>query len=209
MNVTVTRILIRSIIIVTAFAFSIGCGPTDTETPPDENTMPPLFVLQGWERFQSGDFNDAASLFIQALAVDPQDHRAHNGLGWSLLKLGNLQNAVASFDAAIDNGFTGADPHVGKVVIFRDRRPIDYLATIDEANVALAIDSEYAFAYDTDLDWRDVRLILAQAYFAIGSYVEANAQVSVLGGTPQDPSAPTFVADLLAELQALGQSIAS
>lgn len=59
------------------------------------------------------------------------------------------------------------------------------------------------------LDWRDLRLILAQSHFALGEYTDANAQVTLLGGTAPDPNSPTFVEDLLAEIERLGRTIGS
>ena len=202
--ITMLRFVCLSLVI----SLSAACAQDralDTPPPPDAD---PTLVDEGWNVFESGDYDAAASAFIQAITEDASNSEAHNGLGWALLSLGNLKNSLLSFDAALANSFTGADPHVGKTVILRDHRPpVDYAAAIAEANMALAIDGDYAFAHDPKLDWKDVRLILAQSYFATGAYIEANNQVELLGGNVQDPASPTFVLDLLAEIQALGESI--
>jgi tetratricopeptide (TPR) repeat protein len=190
-------------------ALVIGCGAEDDvgfDPEPDPAPTPTLVEL-GWAAFRAGQFDTAESLFSQAITEDASNHEAHNGKGWALLRLDNLTNAIVSFDAALTNGFAGADPHVGKAILLRDLKPVNYAAAIAEANTALSIESDYTFAHDPELNWKDVRLILAQSYFATGEYNEANSQVSLLGGTVQDPASDTFVEDLLAEIQALGDSI--
>ncbi|MDH3215763.1 MAG: hypothetical protein OEN01_05655 [Candidatus Krumholzibacteria bacterium] len=182
----------------------VGCGDDGTGPPPPPPPPPPSLVEQGWEAFENGDFFVAANKFQQAITDDPANAEARDGFGWSSLKLGNLQDAQTSFDEALVNGFAGADPHVGRAIVLRDISPPDFTAAIDAAGAALAIDSVYQFAHDTELDWRDVRLVLAQSHFALSAYDQANAQVGLLGGNMQNPASTTFVADLLAEIERLG-----
>ena len=181
-----------------------GCGSSDEVMDP----IPlPTLVDQGWSAFESGNFAGAKSDFERAIADDPTNSAAHNGLGWANMRLDDLQGAVTSFDAALTHGFSAADPHAGKAIVLRDLDPVDYAAAIASANTALGLESNYAFAHDAGLDWKDLRLILAQSHFALGEYDEANTQVGLLGGTAQDPALPTFVEDLLAEIARLGQII--
>lgn len=181
-----------------------GCGSSDDGATP---TPQPTLVEQGWDAFETGDFAAAKTNFEQAIAVAPTNSEAHNGLGWANMMLDSLSGSVASFDDALTNGFAGADPHAGKAIVLRDLTPVDYAAAIASANAALAIDSNYAFAHDARLDWKDVRLILAQSHFALGEYDEANTQIGLLGGSMQNPASATFVEDLLAEIERLGQII--
>jgi tetratricopeptide (TPR) repeat protein len=198
-NATSNRLIISAICAVMMLG---GCGSSDGGVDP--NPLPTL-VEQGWDAFETGDFADAKSNFEQAIADNPTDNAAHNGLGWANMRLDDLQGAVTSFDAALTHGFAGADPHAGKAIVLRDLEPVDYDAAIASANTALGIESSYAFTHDAGLDWKDLRLILAQSHFMLGEYIEANAQVGVLGGTMQNSASPTFVEDLLAEIERLGQ----
>jgi tetratricopeptide (TPR) repeat protein len=182
-----------------------GCGTSDEGNGP---TPPSTHVDRGWEAFEAGDFADAESHFEAAIAEDLANSEAHNGLGWTNMKLDDLQEALTSFDAALTHGFIGADPHAGKAILLRDLEPVDYAAAITSANSALGIESDYVFAHDADLDWKDLRLVLAQSHFALGAYDEANSQVGTLGGNEQDPASSTFVEDLLAEIERLGETIA-
>jgi len=207
MNRHLKRLQLAGIMLVVALM--IGCGAeNDVGFDPEPDPAPdPTLVELGWAAFRAGQFDTAEDLFTQAITEDAANHEAHNGKGWTLLRLDNLTSAIVSFDAALNSGFTGADPHVGKAILLRDLKPVNYAAAIAAANTALSIDSDYTFEHDTELDWRDVRLILAQSYFATGQYDDANSQVGLLGGTMQNPASDTFVEDLLAEIQALGELI--
>jgi len=167
----------------------------------------PDLVGAGWTAFESGDFDEAGTRFESAIARDPADNEAHNGLGWANLRRGLLDEAAANFDVALANGFSGADANAGRTIALRDLQPADYQGSIDAAVAALAIDGAFVFVHDTNLDWMDLRLIMAQSYFALGEYGNANAQVGLIGGTMQNPALPTFVTDLLAELDRLGDLV--
>jgi tetratricopeptide (TPR) repeat protein len=204
MNLVKTHTL--AVLLVVALLL-VGCGGDGGTGPPPP--PPPTLVQLGWAAFEQADYVTAADKFQQAITKNPSNAEAHNGFGWASMKLGNLQNALDGFAGALSNGHNGADPHVGRAIVLRDLTPVDYNAAIQAANSALAIDPDYKFHHDPELDWQDVRLILAQSHFALGQYVEANDQVGLLGGNAQDPLSPTFVADLLAELERLGDLIGS
>jgi hypothetical protein len=123
------------------------------------------------------------------------------------MQLDNLSASKASFDNAISNGFSGADPHAGKAVVLRDIEPVDYDGAIMSANMALTADANYQFEHDASMNWQDLRVILAQSYFATALYTDAAAEVTALGGTPPDPQSDAFVEDLLAEIERLSDAI--
>jgi tetratricopeptide (TPR) repeat protein len=184
-------------------AAALGCSETE-ESPTD----PILSSLeQAWSAFESGDFAEAESKFNDALAENATDTDAHNGLGWAHSNLGQLGAALSDFDAAISGGHTGAAPHVGRAIVLRDLEPVDYDAAITSAEAALSIDAAFQFSHDASVDWRDLRLVIAQSHFALGNYAGANEQVGLLGGVQPDPSSGTFVEDLLAEIERLGTMI--
>jgi tetratricopeptide (TPR) repeat protein len=48
-----------------------------------------------------GDLQKAAEAYGEALRIEPDDGRAHNNLGFMLLKQGNAAAAVPHFQAAL------------------------------------------------------------------------------------------------------------
>jgi tetratricopeptide (TPR) repeat protein len=163
---------------------------------------------EGWARFEAGDFQGAMSKFEGAIAIDSNYGEAYNGLGWSCVKIDSLEAAVNAFGQAISKGVSTADPRAGKAVVYRDLEPVDFQASIDWADSALARDSDYVFSHDTTMTWKDLRLILAQSYYGLHEYEEALEQVDILDPeNTLNSGSDTFVEDLLAELQRLGEEI--
>jgi hypothetical protein len=77
---------------------------------------------------------------------------------------------------------------------------------ITSADSTLQRDLRYAFPHDQELDWRDLRLILAQCHFETGEYDLAKTQVDSLNSENiLNPDLDPFVADLLTEIQRLTQ----
>jgi tetratricopeptide (TPR) repeat protein len=182
----------------------LACG--DNTCPPEVTER--QLTAQGWKKFEGGDYGGALSKFRQALRKNRAYGEAYNGEGWCRLKLDSLDVGLASFDDAILNGVGSADPCAGKAVIYRDLEPVDFQMAVDWADSALAIDSEYTFSHDESLDWKDLRLILGHSYYCLSEYLEAKAQVDILNpDNTLDPGSDTFVDDLLAELQRLGNEI--
>jgi hypothetical protein len=129
----------------------------------------------------------------------------NNGIGWCSIWLDSLDSALAGFDQAILNGVAGGDPRAGKAVVYRDIVPTDLEAALAWADSALTISAAYVFPHDTTFDWRDLRLIRAHSYFELAMYDQAKAEVDILDpANTLDPEASTFIEDLLAELQRLG-----
>jgi tetratricopeptide (TPR) repeat protein len=165
-------------------------------------------TAEGWAKFEDWQFAEALLKFDQALDKDYNYGEAHNGVGWCRVKLDSLKAGLDAFDQAIAKGVSSADPRAGKAVIYRDFEPVDFHMAIDWADSALAIDSDYVFTHDDALDWKDLRLILAQSYYGLSQYDRAHAQVDILDpGNTLDPDSDTFAKDLLAELQRLGEEI--
>ncbi len=187
-----------------------GCGEgRRPNSPPggpgsgEEPTAAELTAL-GWLSFENGSFLDAETNFHSALGADSTYAEAYNGAGWSSMNLGRLSEAKSAFEAALAGSLETADPHAGIAVLLRDLEPVDFSAAIYSARDALAIEPRYIFDHDDSFDWSDLRLIIGQAAWEIGSYGTANDQIDSLGGIVQDEDSPTFVEDLLGELERLG-----
>jgi len=189
----------RLILVLCVFAAAVACSSdgTDVVDPPEDP------VALGWSAFEAGDFAEAQTQFSAAIAQDATNADAYNGLGWTFLATAQLSSALQQFDAAVSNGVSGAAAQAGRSISLRDIEPVDYDAVVVAANAALTIDDDFVFAYDTSFDWHDVLLLVAQAHFALGAYGDASTAVTSLGGDGQDSQSPTYVADLLTEIDRL------
>jgi hypothetical protein len=183
-----------------ALAFA-GCGGgDDTQSPPD----PAIGLTDAaWGLFEGGTFAAARGGFRDALVVSPGYADAHNGLGWSLAFADSISEAYASFSMALGSGHSGADPYAGRAFV-RGEPPIaDLAGAIGDAGQALVRAPRYLFAHDATIDWRDLRVLRAQAYLALNRADSAAAEVESLGGRRLAAGDPRFVDSLAAEIERL------
>jgi tetratricopeptide (TPR) repeat protein len=162
----------------------------------------------GWELFEAGETHAALARFEDALGISRTYGEAYNGIGWCCVRLDSLERGTDSFEAAIANGVTSADPPAGMAIIYRDLEPVNFQLAVDFADSALTLDLDYSFEHDPTFDWRDLRLILAQCLLGLQRYHDAKQQVDILNpANALDPASDTFVEDLIAEVERLEEAI--
>lgn len=167
----------------------------------------------GWTSYNGGDYPGAHSSFSSALELDPGLTEASLGLAWCNAHEGEYPTAMVGFGEVMATGdyFTDA---VAGLAATAHAASWDSLA-IWSAETALAMNPVYEFSRQNKYNWRDLRLILAQAYFALARYSDAQVQVSILdpdnGLNPGDPESwvvdgvthPTYEAALAMEIELL------
>jgi tetratricopeptide (TPR) repeat protein len=183
----------------------LGCGGGGDSGPGESASSR---TAEGWTLFESGDYEGALEKFARAIVLDATYADAHNGHGWSYARLDSLSESLDSFGRAIINGGQSsvlADSYAGSSPVYRDNdaRASHFDSAAVYASSALALNRRYAFEHDTDFDWHDLHLIMAQAYFALNDYTSANAHVDSLGGQVRNPASPSFVEDLADEIERL------
>ena len=157
---------------------SMGCGG-GTATGGTAGSAENL-SFEGWDDYVRGDYTKSEQVFLDALSLDPQSTEAFNGLGWlkfqqagqeenrenraALLATSreNFQKATAAAPENVDAwvGLSGLELHLGN---WTDAR--------DAANRALTLNPAFFSTHD-NIDFKDVHLILAQAYFYLGAFVD-------------------------------------
>ena len=161
-----------------------SCGDDDVAmTAADYNNA-------AWSSYAGGDYTDARSDFETALDLDPDMHEARLGIAWCDAHDAEYDEAMVGFDTVITSGDFATDAFAGRAAAAH-AADLDSLA-IASADSALARDADYEFSRKEEYNWRDLRLILAQACFALGLYAEAQAEVDILDpGNGLDPANET------------------
>jgi len=190
-------------------AMLAGCGGGDGGGGGEVCDNAQCLTDEGWQLFEQGQYQNAIAKFNEALTKDPAYADAYNGLGWSYANLDSLNRALKKFGLCIANGMTTADPYAGCAPVYRDAGFITgYLDSgVWTDSTALAKDSDYEFSHDDTFDSDDLHLILAQCYYRLGRYLDAKAEVELLGGPVLDPQDEDFEEDLAAAIQDLEASI--
>ena len=177
-------------------------------------------IALGWTAFEAGDFTVAFSRFNEAVSIEPLNAEAHHGTGWARLMRGELSQARSSLDAANTNGLASTDATAGLAIVYRDLP--DLTLAISRAGVVLAASTSWSFSHRTSIDWKDMRLVIAQCSYRLGEdhFDEAQAELDILdtdnGLDPADSGTwivgsttyDTYAEALLMAIEALESTIA-
>ena len=195
----------------------VGCGGGDGGT-----TSEPATLEDAWSEFEAGRYASAVSVFHEVLDNDPALNDANNGLGWSFAFGGQLDsaqgyfaNAIAASAKSVNATLTDAKAGLSAVALALDSES----DAISNATSVLDDEPDWEFEHANDVDYEDLRLILAQAYFAQGesSYPLVQAQLDVLDPANGLDSADsntwngqsTYAAALLLAIQKVEESVGS
>ena len=130
----------------------------------------------------------------------------YNGLGWCYLRLDSLETALDRFDLAVAKGFVGAGAQAGRCLILN--RMDEYGQAVFAGDEVIEIDDHFALEGDITLDIRDVRLAMAQSYFALGGYEEPLDQITIVDSAILiNPNSATFVQELLSAIEDLTEDL--
>jgi tetratricopeptide (TPR) repeat protein len=201
-------------LIIFLLVASSNCGKsTKSEKSAEE------FTAEGWRLFEADDFAGAKPSFSQALARDINFADAYNGRGWCNLFLDLEDEAITDFDTANTKELDKPDAFVGLAAIYVGNQ--EFTKAITNTKAALFMDSTYQFSHKTSIDYLDLHLILAQAYYGLGgAYLDlAQQEVDYLNPDNNlDPAQSTtwiingvnygsYAEALLKEIQRLEENI--
>lgn len=136
-----------------------------------------------WAKYESGLYWEAIDLFKQLLKQVPTSFDACNGLGWcyAVPAIDSLRTSLEYFRMAINLKANFPDAYAGRGFV---QLALKYYAfAIDDFKNVLAANANYVFVHNRQVDYRDIRLGLAQAYFYSQNYALAQTQVDFLAPT--------------------------
>jgi len=175
--------------------------------------------LSAWARYESGLYNSAIIYFNQALDLDSTYFDSYNGLGWSYIALYELELADSSFNLGSSYAPAYDEILAGYSFVYSALNQDE--EAINSANSVLSGDNNYVFSHNAQINYCDLRVLLAISYFNTGIYYEesdeiviqacAQGQVNILDATNGlDPDvestwndAPTYEAALLNKIMSL------
>jgi tetratricopeptide (TPR) repeat protein len=131
---------------------------------------------QGWIKFQAGDFNGAAADFNAAVGLDVEYAPAYLGLGWAELRrsrAGFAEDALITYLAK--SSAQGNDALAGLAFACdAESKPEEAIAY---ALDLLSSDPQWSFGHDSNVNYLDVALLLADNYYLISEYDQSLAVV--------------------------------
>ncbi len=174
---------IKIIIALVCLGSVLGCDIQNGTNVSDGKVTE--LINSGWEQFEAGNYSAGLQKFEQAISQNETSAEAYCGAGWCYARLTNLAAAVRNFNEAISLDANLADAHAGLAFVYYAQK--QYNSAISSANKTLSLSSIYLFAHDRSLGYKDLYLVIAACYFALGDFNQSLAFVKKLN--------PTFSAD--------------
>ncbi|MBN1155689.1 hypothetical protein JXB12_12295 [candidate division KSB1 bacterium] len=153
-----------------------SCGNDNGFTPPPKDAQ--ILVEEGWEKFSYRGYQNALSKFEEAITKDDTYAEAYCGAGWAAARIPDLPLATDYFTQCIALDADYADAYAGLAFVYNASKL--YQNSITSAQTVLTINDTWSFTHDITLDYKDICLILAENYFALGDLSSSLAQVKIL-----------------------------
>ena len=175
--------------------------------------------LEGWNLFKNKDYPASVLKFLDTInksrvnaVYDSISDEALLGQGWSRLferrTNSYASSAFSDFLNAFDGGHLSENSDTDALagiavsgVLIASASTDQYNAVVTAANLVLNNTQGYEFQYNTNVDHKDIRYALIQAYFNLSSFTEAAKQLDIL--VPANAPHSSTPEDLLAAIQAL------
>ena len=132
-------------------------------------------INSGWVNFEIGEYLIAIEDFNSAISKDASASEAYSGIGWSRIRLDMIDEAQIGFLTALDGNYAGKETLAGLAAISLVTE--EYTTAIGFAESILNIDPDWIFEHDNSIDYKDVWLIVATAYFHEGNFAEVEAAI--------------------------------
>jgi Tfp pilus assembly protein PilF len=159
---------------------------------------------QGCNKFEAGDFDGAVADFNAAIGLDTDYARAYLGLGWAKLRQSRAGLAEDAFLTYMAKSSTQANDVLAGLAFACDAesKPQEAIAYAEDL---LAADPQWSFGHDSNVNYLDVALVLADNYYLTADYEQSLAVVQQYFDSTFNPpidtdQGRTQLADKLASL---------
>ena len=171
--------LLRIIVIASILCVVLeSCGKGGTG--PEDKT-PAQLVSEGWQAFLARNYQPAVGLFGEAISKDANYVDAYNGAGWSNAKLNSLSAAINNFALGYARDPNNLEIKAGLSFVYNADK--DYDQSIVLAKDVVQANPNWVFSRSPSIDVSDLRLLLAENYFAIAEFDSSYDQVYMLDST--------------------------
>ncbi|HPF34863.1 MAG TPA: hypothetical protein P5571_13295 [Candidatus Krumholzibacteria bacterium] len=219
---TKRSMLLRAALPLLAFAVMAGCGGGDGGPTPPADTAA-SYTADGWDAFETGDYQAANTAFLAALALNGGYGPAHAGLGWTALQSARTSTAMlaaaANFTDALNNGETGAEVSAGRAAARLGAGGVSLAGAVTDAQAARTAAPAFSFTHRAGFDVDDLRLIEAFAQIGLGNVDAALAAADLVQDSGIEAASPatwqvgttvygSYAAAVLAHLHALSEEYA-
>lgn len=158
-------------------------------------------LSQGWEKFETGDYNAALANFEEAVNNNSNLIDAYSGLGWTNAKLDEMEEAEELFFEGFQKDTSYVDIVAGLAFVRNAQKY--YSSSNNWAQSALYNMNHWYFPHDNSLDYKDVHLLMSENYFALADFESSLLQVQELVSFTTDVSTQEGITELGLKIEEL------
>jgi Tfp pilus assembly protein PilF len=163
---------------------------SNCSVPSESSTTAEDVIQEGWDLFEQAKYESALKQFNDAVDMAPKHEGGYHGKGWCYLLLNQPTDAIDNFNQAITLGNQTLDPVAGLAGALLAIG--NYSEAIIKSEAVLQSNAFYYFNHKPSINFLDLRLILAIAYYHEGLLSKAQEQINYLDPTntlkPDDPN---------------------
>ena len=172
-----------TILILILSLLFFGCPSEESPPPPpDAPVLPDGYVDDVWNQFGVQLYSEALDNFNYALDVEPDNLSAKMGKAWCLLILDDSEEGSSFgqietlFEEGVNDSIWSTSSYSGLAILKFVQE--EFNSSIIYADSVLAKDPQFVFQFDSEIDFRDILLVKAQAQFFTQQYVESGSSLS-------------------------------
>ena len=178
MNYNLISFKNKNILILILSLLFFGCPSEESPPPPpDAPVLPDGYVDDVWNQFGVQLYSEALDNFNYALDVEPDNLSAKMGKAWCLLILDDSEEGSSFgqieslFEEGVNDSIWSTSSYSGLAILKFVQE--EFNSSIIYADSVLAKDPQFVFQFDSEIDFRDILLVKAQAQFFTQQYVES------------------------------------
>ena len=166
-----SRYIILSILVFCMIFVNCECGKKNP-TKNDDPTITEI-LSSGWAKFSAEDYSGAETAFDEAITKESGNFSANTGKGWSMLMQNkeDLAGIVSYLQKAVSDNTWQSDARCGLAVTKLIQK--QYSDVITMVELVISAQTDYFFQYRPSIDYHDLLVIKAQAYFLSKQYTNA------------------------------------
>ncbi len=163
-------------------------------------------IEKGWQKFEAGNFAGAGSDFTAALSISANAGDSSGGLlglGWAQLRQDQAGLAEDNLVEHLNLSSGSDDGRAGLAFAYLGQDK--FQSAIDAGEAVLSSNPSWTFGHDGSVNYSDVRLLLAQSYYALADYSESLKIVQQYfdSSFSVDPDTPEGREDLARKIESL------
>jgi len=120
-----------------------------------------------WNYFENGDYQSSLNYFYKYLEYDSTSLDAYIGIGWSKLFIDKTDSTIFQDFIKVLGSLNPHRDAICGAALYGYYDSI-YVFVIEQGEQLLQLDSTYVFQHDTSINYIDIYVILARAYFMTG-----------------------------------------